>query len=272
MVITEFLDPALLNEPKYAVVFAYLCKVKTDYAYNISKEFSEAIDSGEWNNEHLKINSYLRNNSNLLKILNEMTEYQLIYQLPPLSTETRNIKYYTVNLMVFQNDLIFHEVVNKKPDYVLKRPAIWIGHIFLRLRDHFSDYYLITEKFPKQRFIQELNQWKKFDFYMILDMISNDLMMYWDRFLKIGTRKYRKLKKEKKEEEARHLMNYSINKSQSYNFLTIYFSIYLKYINRSYYRKNINISDILTPKVMPRKGNKESISKLIKEYIVTPTS
>lgn len=150
----------LLNETKNAIVYAYLCKAKKDYPYNIAKNFQIAIKRKIWNKKSLKVNYYLKDPSQLSVVLKDLKENQLLFS-QILQKNGRNRIYYSINPQVFVNKhLYLYDLMEK---YNINKFSF---HPFLQLLKYYYNFH--SEEISELDIIRCLNRWNQFNFTMLL--------------------------------------------------------------------------------------------------------
>ncbi len=240
----------LLNETRNAVIFCYLIEAGSDYPYNLGRNFQEAIAAGIWDNDELNINSYLTK-SRISTILKNLETEKLV-----ILNKQDNRSYYRINPEVFLNEKII-----KGRILSVEELAKLLEKTLLEIYSKFNPDKLII--------IKQLNSWKKFNFYTVLQIMKRNLSNYLS-YLVLKVRKEREdfdfikginfedidLDKVRTELDMIYKTENIIHKKFMRSFkyfakiklLITYFERYMALINLSYYRKDIDLDLVLFSK------------------------
>lgn len=158
------------NKQQNSIIFCYLCGVKEDYAYNIAHNFKKAIDENIWNKENLKINSYLHVYSNTYKILKNFKANNAIFASKERDVKNKIQKFYKINPEIFIDDKILENgEIREFMDQNYRSFTEFKGKSDKEILLNALNLCYFDYSMRPLEAISELNKWKKFDFFTILN-------------------------------------------------------------------------------------------------------
>ncbi|MFX0134944.1 MAG: hypothetical protein ACFFDN_14985 [Candidatus Hodarchaeota archaeon] len=194
----------LLNKPENALIFGYLIEVNEDYGYGIMDKFTKGKGKDRVINKEIwdKIEGYsfLKYPGKINEILNELEENNIILFTKEVKIKGKTRKYFKPNVEIF----IFSDFIA----HYFSETTEWIKK---KLND-----FLFRYKVSKRNAISDLNQWLKFDYFMLINQILAIL------------------------EEMREKGNLSSPEMLEIRKLLKYFIKLRNWIITSYYRKDID--------------------------------
>ena len=149
----------LLNNPENALIYGYLIGVNEDYGYGIMDKFTKGKGKDRGINKEIwdKIEGYsfLKYPGKINEILNELEENNIILFSKEVKVKGKIRKYYKPNVEVF--------IISDFIEQYFSKTSEWTK---TKLND-----YLFRFKISKKIAISDLNQWLKYDYFMLINHV-----------------------------------------------------------------------------------------------------
>ena len=149
----------LLNNTENALIYGYLIGVNEDYGYGIMDKFTKGKGKDRGINKEIwdKIEGYsfLKYPGKINEILNELEENNIILFSKEVKVKGKIRKYYKPNVEVF--------IISDFIEQYFSKTSEWTK---TKLND-----YLFRFKISKKIAISDLNQWLKYDYFMLINHV-----------------------------------------------------------------------------------------------------